>query len=71
MPISLCNFYNKVLSKFLASRLVVVLPNIISEEQSGFVKDRLISDNILLAQELIHSINKKFRGDHLLCLNLT
>ena len=31
-----------------------MLPNIISEHQSSFVKDRLISDNILVAFETLH-----------------
>lgn len=60
--ISLCNFSSKVLSKLLASWFAIVLTNIISEEQSGLVKGRLISDNILLAQELIQSIKKKVIG---------
>ena len=49
-PISLCNFFNKVLSKILASRLEAYLPNLISQNQCGFVKGRQISDNILLAE---------------------
>ena len=39
-PISMCNFFNKVISNILANRLAKVLPNIISPQQSGFVQRR-------------------------------
>lgn len=61
-PISLCNFTNKIISKILANRIGSVLPNIISQSQAGFIKGRSISDNILLAQELLASFNKQVRG---------
>nr|XP_027067822.1 uncharacterized protein LOC113693489 [Coffea arabica] len=61
-PISLCNFCNKLLSKLLVSRMALVLPKLISPQQTGFVKGRSISDNYLLAQELMASIGKKARG---------
>ncbi|CAA0811982.1 Unknown protein, partial [Striga hermonthica] len=56
-PISLCNVTNKLISKILNGRLSPLLPSLISPNQSGFVKDRVISDNILLAQEMIHDIS--------------
>ncbi|PKU73296.1 hypothetical protein MA16_Dca022879 [Dendrobium catenatum] len=56
-PISLCSFFNKLTSKIIAIRLGALLPRLISPNQSGFVKGRLISDNILLTQELVHDLN--------------
>ncbi|KAI3461929.1 hypothetical protein Pfo_018592 [Paulownia fortunei] len=58
-PISLCNVTNKIITKLLSLRLAKLLPDLIAPSQSGFVQGRLISDNILLAQELIHSIDSR------------
>ncbi|KAI3473565.1 hypothetical protein Pfo_031528 [Paulownia fortunei] len=63
-PISLCNVNNKIFTKIISNRLVNILPEIISPAQSGFVKGRLISDNILLAQELTHTINAKRKHEN-------
>ncbi|XP_027166413.1 uncharacterized protein LOC113766418 [Coffea eugenioides] len=61
-PISLCNFFNKVLSRILADRLAAILPKVISPQQTGFVKGRNITENYLLAQELLSGIRHKSRG---------
>ncbi|XP_077228456.1 uncharacterized protein LOC143861414 [Tasmannia lanceolata] len=58
-PISLCNFLYKIISKILASRLKTILIDIISPNQSAFVLGRLIQENILLTNDLIHNFHKQ------------
>jgi hypothetical protein len=57
-PISLCNSSYKILTKIIATRLTPLLTKLISENQSGFLKDKQKTDNIVLVQEAIHSSKK-------------
>lgn len=58
-PISCCNVLYKVISKILAHRLKVILPSLITPNQSAFIKDRLMMDNLLLASELVKDYHKE------------
>ncbi|KAL0285651.1 UNVERIFIED_CONTAM: hypothetical protein Sradi_7168800 [Sesamum radiatum] len=70
-PISLCNVSNKILSKLLYTKLAQALPHLISPSQSGFVPGRLLSDNILLAQEMIHQLDlRDNRGNLVIKLDM-
>ncbi|KAL6558471.1 hypothetical protein OROMI_018821 [Orobanche minor] len=58
LPISLCNTTYKIISKILRKRLGTILPSIINPAQSGFIKGRNITDNILTAHEVTHDISQ-------------
>lgn len=55
-PISLINFTMKLILKSLATRLAGVMGSLVSDNQSAFIKGRYISDGILIANEVAHSI---------------
>ncbi|XP_050229329.1 uncharacterized protein LOC126678474 [Mercurialis annua] len=58
-PISLCNVLYKVITKIIANRLKKIMPHIIGPTQTSFVEGRHITDNIILAQEALHTMRKK------------
>lgn len=64
-PISLCKFLLKIFTKVLAERLGPILSKIISTQQGASTKDREISDNIDLTQEIIKRIDRKIRGGNI------
>lgn len=64
IPISLCTLPYKILSKVIVNRLKPVMPIQVVKNQTSFVGGRNIIDNVVIAQEVIHSmrIRKGKRG---------
>ncbi|GKC29501.1 hypothetical protein Tco_1036795 [Tanacetum coccineum] len=54
-PISCCNVLFKCISKIISNRMKESLSELVSLNQSAFVPERRILDNILLTQELMHN----------------
>jgi hypothetical protein len=64
-PIALANFQFKIVTKILADRMAVITSRIISMEQRGFIRDRNISDCVILASKAINSIDKRQYGGNI------
>ncbi|XP_026451484.1 uncharacterized protein LOC113351764 [Papaver somniferum] len=62
-PIGLCNTSYKIISKVLVNRMKPMMEKLISPYQAAYVSGRLISDNTVIAQEIIYSMKKK-RGEN-------
>ncbi|XP_018435427.2 uncharacterized protein LOC108807663 [Raphanus sativus] len=58
-PISLCNTIYKVISRILARKLQLITPAAVQGNQVGFVKGRLLCENVLLASELVANFNRE------------
>ncbi|KAK5793187.1 hypothetical protein PVK06_034325 [Gossypium arboreum] len=54
-PISLCSVVYKILTKTIVTRLRPMMMKLISLNQSSFILGRDIVDNIIVAQEVVHS----------------
>uniref|UniRef100_A0A803Q328 Reverse transcriptase domain-containing protein n=1 Tax=Cannabis sativa TaxID=3483 RepID=A0A803Q328_CANSA len=61
-PISLCSTFYKIISRVLVNCLKPILSRIISPAQSAFLPSRLISDNIIIGQEVMHSLSHRKTG---------
>ncbi|XP_039027474.1 uncharacterized protein LOC120161268 [Hibiscus syriacus] len=58
-PISCCTVIYKTITRILVKRLSAVFPDMVTKNQTAFVKERSIVDNTLLAQEIVRGYNRK------------
>ena len=58
-PISLLNVDYKILTKAIAKRLEKVLPKIINPDQTGYVKNRYIGENVRLILDIMSNTEEK------------
>ncbi|XP_019099765.1 PREDICTED: uncharacterized protein LOC109132546 [Camelina sativa] len=61
IPIALCNVLYKIISKCLVNRLKKHLNNIVSDTQAAFIPVRLVTDNIMIAHEVMLSLKSRKR----------
>ena len=61
-PISLSDVISRLVSKVLANKVKTILPYTISDAQSAFVLDKLITDNTSVAYEMLHMLRNRRQG---------
>lgn len=57
--ISLCSVLYKLVMKIISNRFKLVIPIIIGQKQTGFIVGRSTMDDIIIAQEVSHSMRIK------------
>jgi hypothetical protein len=63
-PIACCNVIYKCITKIISNRLLPLLNDLVSLNQFAFIPSRSISENVLLAQELVRNYHKEKGEPH-------
>lgn len=69
-PIGLSNVTYKIITKVIVNRIKPLLPHLIYNTQGSFVPGRQISDNIIIVQEVIHTMRRKQGNRHLMAITI-
>ena len=66
-PISLCPVPYNIGAKMITNRLKELMDTVVSEEQSAFVPSKLITDNVVVAFESVHTMRRRKKGKNYSC----
>lgn len=69
-PISLSNVSYKIISKILANRLKTVVDKFISPYQGAFLSSRQITNNVVIAHEIVHTMRNNRSKSGLMAIKL-
>ena len=58
-PIGLCNIVYKLVTKVIVNRIKPILSSLVAPTQCSFVPKRQITDNVIIVQEMLHSMRHK------------
>ena len=61
---------NMVITKTLMNRLKEIMPSLVAPNQRSFVPNRQIIDNVIIYQEILHSMRKKLKGKRIMLIKL-
>lgn len=64
-PIAFSNFQFKIITNILADILAIATTQIISENQRRFIRDKHISDYVIIASKAINLLDKRQFGGNL------
>ena len=70
-PISLVHSFAKLVTKLLANRLASRLQQLVSPNQSAFIKGRFIQDNFMLVQQTARFLHQQKQPRILLKLDIS
>lgn len=59
--IALCNVTAKLITEIVANHFIPLMDKLVSPNQASFIRGRQVSDNMIILQEVIHSIRRKKR----------
>lgn len=71
-PICLSNVVIKIITKVIANRMKPLMNDLVGLNQASFIPGRHTTDNILVAQEVVHSVHRKkgWKGAFVAKINL-
>ena len=57
-PIACCNVIYKCITKIISNRMLPLLSDLVSLNQSAFIPSRSITENVLLVEEIVRNYHK-------------